>query len=125
MGKLYNISGPEIIWEHPEWIYKYKIQVSADNITWVMVSDKTANTYFGAPSEVNNFLSSGYRYIRITVTGWGNGGYWASLYEFKVFGTLSTTGTNESQNSVVKIYPNPTTDYLSIENIKPNADVTV
>ncbi len=127
LGAKYNITSAEIFWAHLEWIYNYKIEVSKDNITWDMGSNKTSNTYFGSPSELNNFSSDGYRYIRITITGWGNGGYWTAINEFRVFGTLSveTSGTKNPQTNNVRIYPNPATDYLNIETEKSNADVTV
>jgi len=125
LGAVYDITGAEIVWENAPWIYKYKIEVSNDDITWVMASDKTANTYFGAPSEVNNFTSNGYRYMKITITGYGNGGYWASFYEFRAFGTQTITGTKELLSNNVKIYPNPVTDHLNIENANPNADIII
>lgn len=126
----YNISGVEILWTRPEWIYDYKIDVSNDNTTWFLASDKTSNTYYtsvGGASEINFFTANNYRYIRITVTGWGNGGYWASLKEFRVFGTLVTpTGTKQlSTPADWRMYPNPVTDLLNFDNVKLNADVSV
>jgi hypothetical protein len=125
LGAFYNITGIEIVWTHPEWINKYKIEVSKDSITWDMALNKTANTYFGGTSEINNFTTNGYKYIRNTVTGFGNGGYWPSIIEFKVYGTLSITGTNELYNSKVKVFPNPTNDYLKIETAKSKSDIVV
>jgi hypothetical protein len=61
--------------------FKYKIEVSADNVTFTTVVDKTGNTATGDTSD--SFSATG-RYVRITITGASAG--WASAYEFKVYG---------------------------------------
>lgn len=125
LNSFYNITGIEIYWTHPEWINRYKIEASKDSVTWNVVSDKMSSTYYGGPSEINNFTANGYKYIRMIVTGFGNGGFWASILEFMVYGTPAITGTVELQTNNVKVYPNPTSDYLRIETEKSNADITV
>jgi len=127
LGEMYNITGAEMNWLHPTWIYLYKIQVSKDNSTWVMACDKTSNTYSGSIETVN-FASNGYRYIRLTYTGWTNLGTdqgWASIAEFRVFGSRMVTGTQDLHTSTVKIYPNPASEYIRIENARPTVEVTV
>jgi hypothetical protein len=63
--------------------YKYKIEVSTDDISYSTVVDNTGNTTFGDTS--NSFTATA-RYVRITVTGCTAGGAFASAFEFKVFG---------------------------------------
>jgi hypothetical protein len=61
--------------------YKYKIEVSSDDVTYNTVVDQTGRTATG--DTIDNFSATG-RYVRITVTGASAG--WASFYEFKVYG---------------------------------------
>jgi beta-glucosidase-like glycosyl hydrolase len=68
--------------------FKYKIEVSTDNVTFNTVVDKTGNTTTGDTSD--SFTATG-RYVRITVTGASAG--WASAYEFKVYSTSGATPT--------------------------------
>jgi chitodextrinase len=89
LGANYNINGAEITWEHSDWIYYYKIEVSVDDSIWVMAMDKTANTFSGQVEDVQ-LASNGFRYIRLTNTGWANYGNvlpLLSFYEFKVYGS--------------------------------------
>src|SRR5262249_28442650 len=61
--------------------YKYKIEVSSDDVTYTTVVNQTARTANG--DSTDNFSATA-RYVRITVTGSSAG--WASFYEFKVYG---------------------------------------
>jgi len=139
LGALYNISGVEMVWVHPTWIYKYKIEVSTDNINWAMALDKTANTYSGAVA-IESLASNGYRYIRLTYTGWDNLGSdvgWASVYEFNIYGTSvpmgiisfkdNTTSIDVVNAPKVSIYPNPAKNILTIElsSIQNNEKVNI
>ena len=63
-------------------VWKYKIEVSADNVTFTTAVDKTGNTV-SAQSYTDTFSATG-RYVRITVTG-QNAGWWASIFEMQVF----------------------------------------
>ena len=63
--------------------YKYKIEVSTDDVTYTTAVDKTSNTALGDTSD--SFVATA-RYVRITITGGSNVGGYASAYEFKVFG---------------------------------------
>ncbi|GGI45591.1 hypothetical protein GCM10008018_12930 [Paenibacillus marchantiophytorum] len=82
LGSGTNMTGTEVLWEHNN-VYKYKIEVSNDNLNWTTVSDKTGNTNPNQ-TQADNFTASG-RYVRITVTGLASN-EWASFYEFRVFG---------------------------------------
>jgi hypothetical protein len=63
--------------------YKYKIEVSADNIAYTTVVDNTGNTTYGDTSD--SFTATG-RYVRVTITGCTSGSVFASAYEIKVYG---------------------------------------
>ena len=63
--------------------YKYKIEVSTDDVTYTTAVDKTSNTALGDTSD--SFVATA-RYVRITITGGSDVGGYASAYEFKVFG---------------------------------------
>jgi beta-glucanase (GH16 family) len=81
LGASYNLAEVDIEWyNYSTRSYKYKIEVSTDNITFITVVDKTANTNLGATFD--GFTAAG-RYVRITITGTSAG--WASANEFKVF----------------------------------------
>ncbi|MGW1541690.1 discoidin domain-containing protein [Streptomyces sp. NPDC002309] len=77
--------------------YKYRIQVSPDEVHWRTLEDHTsANTtemtnYFHTPDPVAG------RYVRLTVTGSsGNGG---SIYDFQVYGTPRTPSSDRTPPS--------------------------
>jgi endoglucanase Acf2 len=82
LGASYSLSRVDINWYNSATrSFKYKIEVSTDNVTFTTVVDKTGNTATGDTSD--SFSATG-RYVRITVTGASAG--WASAYEFKVYG---------------------------------------
>jgi rhamnogalacturonan endolyase len=63
--------------------YKYKVEVSNDDVNYTTVVDKTGNTATGAGYDTLPSTTA-YRYVRVTVTGSTAG--WASFYECQVFG---------------------------------------
>lgn len=66
LNYIYNISGFEVVWKENNVLYKYKIEVSTDKITWNTVVDKTKNTV-RTQIQGENFNAIG-RYVRITIT---------------------------------------------------------
>jgi PKD repeat protein/Leucine-rich repeat (LRR) protein len=87
LGGSYSISRTEVMWEMTA-AYKYKIETSSDNSTWTQRVDRTANTT-SQQTFIDNFSVTA-RYVRITATGLPSGS-WASIFEFRVFGTSATT----------------------------------
>ena len=83
LGASYSLSGSEVMWEFSGRVYKYKVEVSTDNVNWALVVDKTNNTST-AQTQRDNFTATA-RYVRITVTGLQSS-TWASFWEFRVFG---------------------------------------
>ncbi len=84
LGASYNLTRTDVNWySSSSRAYKYKIEVSADDITYTTVVDNTGNTTYGDTSD--SFTAIG-RYVRITVTGCTSGSAFASAYEIKVYG---------------------------------------
>lgn len=63
--------------------YKYKIEVSNDDVSYATVVDKTNNTIAGVTYDALPSTTK-YRYVRVTVTGASAG--WASFVDCQVFG---------------------------------------
>jgi|LSQX01.2.fsa_nt_gb hypothetical protein len=82
LGTIQHITGTEVVWEFGGRVYKYKIEVSNNNMFWNMAVDKTNNS-ITAQTQTDNFTANA-RYVKITVTGLENGA-WASFWDFKVF----------------------------------------
>ncbi|MDB6019426.1 MAG: Glucan endo,3-beta-D-glucosidase [Pedosphaera sp.] len=61
--------------------YKYKIEVSSNDVNYTTVVDRTGNTTNGDTTDT--FSATG-RYVRVTVTGSSAG--WASFYECGIYG---------------------------------------
>jgi hypothetical protein len=83
---VYDLMGTEVIWESKGQTYKYKIEVSLDDVNWITVVDKT-NSKEKAQIIRDRFNAEG-RYVRITSTDL-DPGRWASIGEFKVYDTVN------------------------------------
>jgi CubicO group peptidase (beta-lactamase class C family) len=86
LGTIAAITNTQKIWEHCA-VYKYRIEVSSNQIDWTMVADKTADT-IPAQASSDGFSAQG-RYVRIMITGVEEG-CWASFFEFQVFGSTDS-----------------------------------
>ncbi|MDP4182371.1 MAG: discoidin domain-containing protein, partial [Bacillota bacterium] len=84
LGAGYNLTGTEVMWERALKNYKYKIDVSSDNVNWTTSVDKT-NNLSTDQTQRDSFTANNIRYVRITVTGLETDA-WASIYEFRVYG---------------------------------------
>lgn len=94
LGGNYDLTGSEVNWEFDGRVYKYKVEVSADNTNWTLKVDKTNNT-LATQIQYDGFTASSARYVRITITGLPISPVtWASFWEFKVFGTASAGNTS-------------------------------
>lgn len=89
LGSSYNLNGTEIIWPLSNKVYKYMIEVSADNTNWTVQVNKTNNTSSGQ-TQKDNFSANSVRYVRVTITGL-DAGCWAGMSEIKVFGKPTAT----------------------------------
>ena len=84
LGSSKSLSKVDINWySSSSRAYKYKIEVSNNDLDYSTLIDKTSNTIYGDTSD--SFTATG-RYVRISVTGCTAGSAYASFYECKVFG---------------------------------------
>jgi len=86
LGGASNLTGAQITWEVANWNYKYRLEVSANGTSWTTAVDKTGSTATGGVENLT-FNASNVRYVRVVVTGYGNGAFWTSIREVKVLGT--------------------------------------
>lgn len=85
LGASYTLTGTKVMFQYAR-NYRYKIEVSTDNINWTTVVDRTTTTST-AQTRQDSFSAVSGRYVRITYTGLPR--YpttWASHYEFEVYG---------------------------------------
>lgn len=68
--------------------YKYKVEVSSDDLTYTLKVDNTSNTTYG--DTFDSFTATA-RYLKVTVTGSNTG--WAGFNEFKVYGNDLSAST--------------------------------
>jgi uncharacterized repeat protein (TIGR02543 family) len=85
LGRTYTLTGTKVVFQYAR-NYRYKIEVSTDNINWTVVVNKTANTST-AQTRQDSFSQTAGRYVRITYTvlPWYPSTR-ASHYEFEVRG---------------------------------------
>jgi beta-glucanase (GH16 family) len=85
LSSYYALTDVQIFWYNSSGrAYKYRIEVSHNDIDYVTAVDRSGNSVFG--NTLDRFTAAG-RYVRITVTGCTSGSAFASAYEFKVYGT--------------------------------------
>ena len=85
LGQAETVTGCRVIWENDQAPYSYKVETSPDAKAWTTRIDATAAPDV-KPGRVLEFVASGVKHVRLTVTGTAEG-QWASLFEFQVFGT--------------------------------------
>ncbi|HQI06709.1 MAG TPA: discoidin domain-containing protein [Anaerohalosphaeraceae bacterium] len=84
LGANCRLSGSDINWYNSSTrAYKYRIEVSTDDIHYTTISDRTENTTYGDTSDI--FTVSA-RFVRVTITGCTSGSAYASIYEMRVYG---------------------------------------
>lgn len=83
LGSTCNLTGSQVKWQS-NGIWKYKVEISPDEVQWNMVVDKSNNTS-AAQTYTDNFNAQG-RYIRITSLSQPSN-ISASIYDFEAFGT--------------------------------------
>ncbi|WP_406841586.1 discoidin domain-containing protein (plasmid) [Streptomyces sp. AHU1] len=84
LGSLYDIDGAITAFEKSNG-YKYRIDVSADEVHWKTLADRTNTDTTAMFDYVHAVAPVTGRWVRLTVTGSsGNGG---SIYDLQVYGT--------------------------------------
>ncbi len=84
LGEPQELTGIEIQWES-DANYRYKVEGSADEKTWQMLSDLTKSDS-QEQTQTLKFTAQGMRYVRLTTTQL-TPGHWGSFFEFAVHGT--------------------------------------
>ena len=82
LGSSYQITNiDQIFYDSTDW--KFRIDVSSDNITWQTIVDNTVTSVNG--TEFSYDVNAYGRYIRLYITG-NTDGAWATSKEFSVYG---------------------------------------
>jgi len=119
LGAVNNISGSEVTWEQIGKVYKYKVEVSADNTNWTLKVDKTSNTVT-QQIQTDSYSANAVRFVRITITGMQSG-CWASFSEFKVFGVDASIDT-QAPTAPNGLVVNAPTSYEAALNWNASSD---
>lgn len=127
LGAVATLSRTELVC-YSDRAYQYTIQArSSSTGSWTQIVNRSSNTTPGTVASplVDNLSSVSARYVRVNVTGAsGYTGPWASLSEFRVFGTATglmaaAPGTGQARagednadhtsGNVLMVAPNPAT----------------
>lgn len=111
LGGSYDITGTTITLAPSGATFKYKIEVSLDDSSYVKKVDKTSSANSGTKDD--NFTATA-RYVKITFTASGTKD-WASLSNVRVFGTLSGGAVNDPFKTEIII--------RTPENFRNNSEV--
>ncbi|MBN2035197.1 MAG: family 43 glycosylhydrolase [Chitinispirillaceae bacterium] len=104
LGQSTRIDRCESEFEYPSVAYRYRIEHSADNVTWTLYADRTGNTVPECPSVDSGTVTA--RYVRITLTGCATAANPASLWEFSVM-QKRATGTVPGIQPAAEVSPEP------------------
>ncbi|QXE38906.1 discoidin domain-containing protein [Streptomyces sp. GMY02] len=96
LGASYDVTGAITTFEKSSG-YKYRIEVSPDEVNWKTLADRTAEDTSAQTDYVHTAEPAVGRFVRLTVTGSrGNGG---SIYDFQVYGTPRAPSTDQTAPS--------------------------
>lgn len=92
LGAQHSLTGAITTFEKAEG-YKYKVEVSADEVTWDALEDHTETNSTAATNYSVPAAPVSGRFLRLTVTGSSNNG--GSIYGLSVYGTLENPSTDD------------------------------
>ncbi|MFI1791012.1 discoidin domain-containing protein [Streptomyces olivaceoviridis] len=93
LGASYDVTGTITTFEKSDG-YKYRVQVSPDEVHWSTLADRTADNTTAQTDYAHSDTPVAGRFVRLTVTGSsGNGG---SIYDFQVYGTPRPPSTDHT-----------------------------
>ncbi|SCF61496.1 Right handed beta helix region [Streptomyces sp. MnatMP-M17] len=96
LGAQYDVNGAITTFEKSSG-YKYRVEVSSDEINWKTLEDHTAADTSAMTNYVHTASPVAGRFVRLTVTGSrGNGG---SVFDFQVYGTPRAPGSDRTPPS--------------------------
>ncbi|EEF60586.1 discoidin domain-containing protein [Pedosphaera parvula] len=94
-----NLTAVTINWYGvPNRSYQYKIEVSTNDVNYVMVVDATGNSLKANTTDTFTAIA---RYIRITVTGCSQAGGYPSFYECYVYGNVISAASQTPANIIM------------------------
>ncbi|HNW50382.1 MAG TPA: family 43 glycosylhydrolase [Prolixibacteraceae bacterium] len=103
LGKTVEVKRIETQFEHAEFYYQYKLEISTDSIHWQLFADRTDNRRSGSPMIDDHNLPA--RFIRLSITGTEKPGLYAAVWNIKVYDSLfdvpsfqNKEVTNETDN---------------------------
>jgi chitodextrinase len=96
LGAQYDVSGAITTFEKAGG-YKYRLEVSPDEVHWTTLDDHTGTSTTEATNYSPAQKSTSGRYVRLTVTGSSNNG--GSIYELQVYGTPEPPSTDHTAPS--------------------------
>ncbi|NQX67245.1 discoidin domain-containing protein [Paenibacillus alba] len=70
LGASYNLTGSKILWGRDNMYYTYKVEVSANGLTWSQVAGRSAS---GQDMNPDNFTAASIRYVRVSVDSLSGG----------------------------------------------------
>ena len=91
LQRPFDLSGCQIRWPFAGHTYRYRVEGSADQKHWSLLSDRTKTTAASQVHDLKFQKASQVRYVKITVTGLDEG-CWVSICEVKVFGLQQAPG---------------------------------
>ena len=124
LNTVQNLSRVDIDWyNNNNQVYKYKIEVSNDDIAYTTIVDKTGNTTYGSTSD--SFTTTGRR-VRVTITGCTDSSAYASGYEIKVYGPSSsvTPAPTSTPTPTPTVTPTSTPTPTATPTSKPTSTPT-
>ncbi|MDB5325133.1 MAG: hypothetical protein JWM57_702 [Phycisphaerales bacterium] len=84
LGKPSDVATCEITWPYDGMNYRYRVEGSADQKKWSVLSDQTQTKSRAAVQRLDLPNARGIRFVRITITGFDSGCL-AGISEVKVF----------------------------------------
>jgi hypothetical protein len=92
LGAAHDVTSSEIVFEGASaWRYRVEGRATTSD-AWTTLVDRTNNSTNAQTFTDNLASGTNKRYIRVTITGYTGGYWWASLWEIRIFGTQSTGG---------------------------------
>ena len=106
LEKPQSLAGCQLLWEHDTATYKFIIEGSLDNKTWITLNDQRAATETKSPQKLA-LAATPVRYVRITITGLDDGS-WASFFELQLFAADAMKSlTPEESKTYLPSAPSP------------------
>jgi hypothetical protein len=91
LGSAHTIETAELVFEGSS-AWKFRIEGRANTTdAWTTLVDRTGNTATAQTYNLSLSNGSNKRYVRVTITGYSGGYFWASLFEARLFGQASAS----------------------------------